>query len=164
MDGPGPKPIEEVAAERGGDAAAVEDGGAKSDAAAGPDGAGAAAAEGEKETSESKGSGEQYVKTTGLAADGGDFDATKPGAGREADRKFYPEDDAKYDKVFVITDISSCYFQTGLLEEKGIANPAAAAAASKKPEDTTTDTPESPDGGKEKKSLKEKIKAKLHKN
>lgn len=40
--------------------------------------------------SESKGSGtgEQYVKSTGLAADGGDFDATKPGAGREADRKF----------------------------------------------------------------------------
>ena len=49
---------------------------------------------GEKENSgiqsESKGSGtgEQYVKSTGLAADGGDFDATKPGAGREADRKF----------------------------------------------------------------------------
>lgn len=27
-------------------------------------------------------------KSTGLAADGGDFDATKPGAGREADRKY----------------------------------------------------------------------------
>ena len=26
------------------------------------------------------------VKSTGMAADGGDFDATKPGAGREADR------------------------------------------------------------------------------
>ena len=40
--------------------------------------------------SESKGSGtgEQYVKSTGLAAEGGDFDATKPGAGREADREF----------------------------------------------------------------------------
>lgn len=37
---------------------------------------------------ESQGTGEQYVKTTGLAADGGNFDATKPGAGREADRKF----------------------------------------------------------------------------
>lgn len=33
------------------------------------------------------GTGELYVKSTGLAADGGDFDATKPGAGREADRK-----------------------------------------------------------------------------
>ena len=35
----------------------------------------------------SEGTGEQWVKTSGLAADGGDFDATKPGAGREADRK-----------------------------------------------------------------------------
>ena len=28
------------------------------------------------------------VKSTGLAADGGDFDATKPGAGREAERAY----------------------------------------------------------------------------
>ncbi|MCJ1259146.1 hypothetical protein MMC24_006981 [Lignoscripta atroalba] len=34
----------------------------------------------------SRGTGEQWVKSSGLAADGGDFDATKPGAGREADR------------------------------------------------------------------------------
>jgi hypothetical protein len=33
-----------------------------------------------------KGTGEQWVKSTGTAADGGDFDAAKPGAGREADR------------------------------------------------------------------------------
>lgn len=32
------------------------------------------------------GTGEQHVKTTGLAAEGGDFDATKPGAGVEASR------------------------------------------------------------------------------
>lgn len=53
--------------------------------------------------------------------------------------------------------------KTGLLEEKGIANPAAAAAASKKaePEDTSSG---SPDSKKEKTSLKDKIKAKLHKN
>ncbi|KAF7535131.1 hypothetical protein G7Z17_g13260 [Cylindrodendrum hubeiense] len=38
------------------------------------------------EPEESKGTGQEYVRTTGLAADGGDFDATKPGAGREADR------------------------------------------------------------------------------
>ncbi|KAJ8129218.1 hypothetical protein O1611_g4413 [Lasiodiplodia mahajangana] len=50
-----------------------------------------------EEKHESKGTGEQYVKTTGLQADGGDFDATKPGAGREADR---------------------------LMEEKGMHNPA----------------------------------------
>ena len=34
-----------------------------------------------------EGTGEKYVKTTGMAADGGDFDATKPGAGREAERR-----------------------------------------------------------------------------
>jgi len=33
-----------------------------------------------------EGTGEKYVKTSGMAADGGDFDATKPGAGKEADR------------------------------------------------------------------------------
>jgi len=35
---------------------------------------------------EEEGTGEQWVKTSGIAADGGDFDATKPGAGREANR------------------------------------------------------------------------------
>ena len=37
-------------------------------------------------TSKEPGTGEQYVKSSGVAAEGGDFDATKPGAGREADR------------------------------------------------------------------------------
>ncbi|PUU73622.1 hypothetical protein B9Z19DRAFT_1094720 [Tuber borchii] len=32
-----------------------------------------------------EGTGERYEKSTGLAADGGDFDATRPGAGREAE-------------------------------------------------------------------------------
>jgi hypothetical protein len=35
------------------------------------------------------GTGEKYVKTSGVAADGGDFDATKPGAGQEATREFH---------------------------------------------------------------------------
>lgn len=43
----------------------------------------------ESESEESKGTGQEYVRTTGFAADGGDFDATKPGAGREADRKLH---------------------------------------------------------------------------
>lgn len=34
------------------------------------------------------GTGQQHVKSTGVAADGGDFDATKPGAGKEAERKY----------------------------------------------------------------------------
>jgi len=33
-----------------------------------------------------KGTGEKYEESTGLAANGGDFDASRPGAGREADR------------------------------------------------------------------------------
>lgn len=44
-------------------------------------------ASGQEHGKEENGTGEQWVKTSGLAADGGDFDATKPGAGREADRK-----------------------------------------------------------------------------
>ncbi|PWW79416.1 hypothetical protein C7212DRAFT_275529 [Tuber magnatum] len=36
--------------------------------------------------SHGEGTGEKYEKSTGLAADGGDFDATRPGAGKEADR------------------------------------------------------------------------------
>jgi len=42
---------------------------------------------GQEHGKEEKCTGERWVKTSGLAADGGDFDATKPGAGREADRK-----------------------------------------------------------------------------
>ena len=51
------------------------------------------AAEGEEEDgpnakSKGTGTGMEYVKSSGVAADGGDFDAANPGAGREADRKF----------------------------------------------------------------------------
>ncbi|KID89138.1 glycine-rich cell wall structural protein 1 [Metarhizium guizhouense ARSEF 977] len=78
----GPRPLAAIAKENGGDAGNTQVGSestsAKSDAAA--------AGHAEDKSSESKGTGEQYVKTTGLAADGGNFDATNPGAGREADR------------------------------------------------------------------------------
>ena len=80
VDGPGPKPIDEVAGERGGDAG-------KADSKESAGGAGDADDDGPGAQSKGEGTGEQYVKSTGLAADGGDFDATKPGAGREADRK-----------------------------------------------------------------------------
>lgn len=56
---------------------------------------------------------------------------------------------------------------TGLLEEKGMTTQTAAAAASgkKSEEDKAEKTaPDSPDSKKEKASLKDKIKAKLHKN
>lgn len=88
LDGPGPRPLEVVAKENGGDAGAAgatappkqevdaplerHDSGHSSDK---DDGKG--------------GRGLKYVKSSGLVADGGDFDAAKPGAGREADREFF---------------------------------------------------------------------------
>lgn len=49
----------------------------------------------EEGPSEEKGTGEKWVKSTGVAADGGDFDATKPGAGKEAERKLFFEDSTR---------------------------------------------------------------------
>lgn len=109
IDGPGPRPLEEIAREHGGDA-----GNAKADSIKsgeqqqqpGEPGALGGAEhrrrdsgkglgeeeqqrEGEGEgKSEDQGTGEEYVQSSGLAADGGDFDASRPGAGREADREF----------------------------------------------------------------------------
>lgn len=128
VDGPGPKPIEEVAKKFGGDA-----GNAKPERRAGEEGKDddeEESGDGPQKTSHGSGTGEQYVKSTGLKADGGDFDATKPGAGREADR---------------------------LLEEKGVHRE----VGTNKP--TTVDDDAEGAEGKEKKSLGEKIKAKLHK-
>lgn len=83
--GPAPKSLDVIAKENGGDAGNLK---AESESTSAKDGGGDASAKVDDDNSdESKGTGEQYVKTTGLAADGGDFDATKPGAGREADRK-----------------------------------------------------------------------------
>lgn len=84
LKGTGPRPLEVVAKENGGDA---------SPKSGSPDNVGRSentldsAVSGENVVeADSKGTGEEYVKASGLAADGGDFDATKPGAGREADR------------------------------------------------------------------------------
>lgn len=87
LDGPGPKPLEEVAKEHGGDAAK------KTKSTSSVDGAGRTSGDGDADggspgaKSKGEGTGEKYVKSSGLKADGGDFDVTLPGAGREADRK-----------------------------------------------------------------------------
>ncbi|EQK98100.1 glycine-rich cell wall structural protein 1 [Ophiocordyceps sinensis CO18] len=78
--GAGPKSLADVAKNSGGDA------GNNGDAAKETSDSTAEREDGKEDGQESKGTGEKYVRTTGLAADGGDFDATKPGAGREADR------------------------------------------------------------------------------
>ncbi|RDA87509.1 hypothetical protein CP532_1620, partial [Ophiocordyceps camponoti-leonardi (nom. inval.)] len=76
--GDGPKPLDVVAEENGGDAGNNVDAKHKSDTDE-DDGT-------PSRGQQSKGTGEMHVMTSGFAADGGDFDATKPGAGREADR------------------------------------------------------------------------------
>jgi hypothetical protein len=78
--GPSPKPVEQIAREHGGDAGLAykstqENTGDKKDT--------------EEKDSKPKTTGE-VVHATGFAAEGGDFDATKPGAGKEADRKSSP--------------------------------------------------------------------------
>jgi hypothetical protein len=96
--GPGPRPLEQVAREHGGNAGAASSapGGVAlasdnntADQARRDSGKGLGMGSVD-ERKHSAGSGEHVVKASGLAADGGDFDASKPGAGREADRKFYP--------------------------------------------------------------------------
>ncbi|KXH50612.1 hypothetical protein CSIM01_12325 [Colletotrichum simmondsii] len=147
LDGPGPRPLEAVAKERGGDAGNVK-GSSKGGLIGGEESK--TDTEGKKEEDPNashgeEGTGEKLVKATGLAADGGDFDATKPGAGREADR---------------------------LLDEKDPAHAAAKASAKSGADKTSDKTSEShssstgTDTGteKEKESLKDKIKAKLHRH
>ncbi|KAH9883573.1 hypothetical protein F4778DRAFT_775123 [Xylariomycetidae sp. FL2044] len=83
LDGPGPKPLEELAREHGGDAGSSDNSGSTQPSQdKGPE-------TGEEEInakSQGEGTGEKYIKSTGLQADGGDFDVTNPGAGREAER------------------------------------------------------------------------------
>ena len=119
ITGPGPRPLEDLAREHGGDAGALSSetardqkvkGGLLGDEEGVSAGAGAGHATataggvetdrrdsakslgGEEKVGENEkgGSGEEYIKSSGLAADGGDFDAARAGAGREADREFSP--------------------------------------------------------------------------
>ncbi|KAI2637498.1 hypothetical protein GGS21DRAFT_511823 [Xylaria nigripes] len=103
FDGPGPRPIEEVAKESGGDASnnnQTVTSGAKTsikeaddkeegegEGEGGEGDSSGSTRSGQTEQHKNKGTGELYVRSSGMHADGGDFDATKPGAGREADSK-----------------------------------------------------------------------------
>ncbi|RYP50248.1 hypothetical protein DL768_004185 [Monosporascus sp. mg162] len=134
LEGPGPKPLEVVAKEHGGDAGNRESAHTSSTTGVGGTSTNAANetaseddANGPRSQNKREGSGEQYVKSSGLLADGGDFDVTKPGAGREADR---------------------------LMEEKGIHNPNG--ESPKKGVSTESKS--------EKKGLGQKIKDKLHRH
>ncbi|KAI0603490.1 hypothetical protein F4775DRAFT_35242 [Biscogniauxia sp. FL1348] len=133
LGGPGPKSLEEVAREKGGDAGIPETSTSK-EVPSGDKRAEEEQESGPQAKSLGEGTGEQYVKSTGLNADGGDFDATKPGAGREAER---------------------------LLEEKGV-HPGGSDA--KGTSDESVGSKASGDSPKDKKSLGKKIKDKLHRH
>lgn len=152
VKGPGPRPVAELAKEHGGDAGKAT---GNEKGAAGDD---EDDTDGPQKTSHGEGTGEQYVKTSGLAADGGDFDATKPGAGREADRKSYP-----YPLNPWPVDANSNAI--GLLETKGVhrdvVDPNKPAAAA---EPAGASGHAGHEEHKEKTSLKDKIKDKLHRH
>lgn len=124
---PGPKPLEVLAREHGGDAG---------NTGKEPDTTPARPA-GDTETGPSgEGSGEKHIKSTGFAAEGGDFDAANAGAGREADR----------------------------LVEEHATSPSAGGSQKHDNDHATKHASNSSDGNGEKRSLKEKIKAKLHRH
>jgi hypothetical protein len=102
---------------------------------------------GQEHGKEPKGTGEQYIKSTGVAADGGDFDATKPGAGREADSRLH-----KFQRTLSKADMVA-----GLREEKGIKK-----ATTSGDVDKTTSAGSHASGDKEKTKLSDMIKDKLH--
>ncbi|TQV92320.1 hypothetical protein V2A60_007011 [Cordyceps javanica] len=135
VSGPGPRDLSTVARENGGDA------GSHNSASASHSSSSKQPATGSDlpaDQSQEKGTGEMYVKSSGLQADGGDFDATKPGAGREADR---------------------------LMEEKGIST-SSSGGKDKGSESADHHHKSSSSGseGKEKHSIVDKIKEKLHKH
>ncbi|PNY24237.1 Uncharacterized protein TCAP_05825 [Tolypocladium capitatum] len=143
--GAGPKPIATVANEHGGDA------GNRNETSKGVADKSAAAANRAGDSHDSsdnkgrEGMGEQYVRTTGFAADGGNFDATWPGAGREADREFFLQKPDVYILGIGFTDMRR---STGLLEQKAVHHEG----------DPVKDT------HKDKPSLGDRIKNKLHRH
>ncbi|KAL6894941.1 hypothetical protein GGI43DRAFT_386085 [Trichoderma evansii] len=93
------------------------------------------------DTSKKEATEEEYVKSSGLAADGGNFDASKPGAGLEADR---------------------------LLEQKGIkiddADPKHKDQDQSSSNNSSSGRKSSDSSRKDKPKLKERIKNKLHRH
>jgi hypothetical protein len=86
--GPGPRPLEIVAKENGGTAESSGPESSRKENTLGE----TPSAENTLEPSNTETSTHSDpVKATGLAADGGDFDATKPGAGADADRKSHSD-------------------------------------------------------------------------
>jgi hypothetical protein len=136
LKGPGPKPIDVVAKKHGGDA-----GQAKKDSNTHGNYGGDT-----KQQASGQGTGEAHVHATGFLADGGNFDAKNPGAGKEADRLIHHHD---HPSALPIPQATTT-----------------ATTSSAPAERTSQDSKDSSNSnhGKNKLSLSEKIKAKLHKH
>ncbi|KAH7228880.1 hypothetical protein BKA60DRAFT_590011 [Fusarium oxysporum] len=134
-EGPGPRPIEKLAKEHGGDAGnAPVEGTSHKPTEVGSEGA-TESTKSENQPHDPK--EDEYVTASGFAADGGDFDASKPGAGREADR---------------------------LMEQKGIHLGESESSDHSKTESHSSGKHHRSDEKKDKPSIGERIKAKLHKH
>lgn len=129
LDKPGPKPLETLAREHGGDAGQA----AKHDTSTASSGLPGDSQGDKSHEGSGEGTGEKVVRSTGFAAEGGDFDAAAAGAAREADRLV--DENNSHDNI--ATKSSPGHTKPGLSDSGA---------------------------GGEKLSLKEKIKAKLHKH
>lgn len=142
-EGPGPRPIEKLAKEFGGDAgnAPVEG----TSHAPGKEASSEEAADSsKKENAPHDPKEDEYVTASGFVADGGNFDASKPGAGHEADRLME---------------------QKGIhLGEKGSSEPSHTEPHSSSKHHGSHDDKADKADKKDKPSLGERIKAKLHKH
>ncbi|KAF5019785.1 hypothetical protein F66182_8222 [Fusarium sp. NRRL 66182] len=135
-EGPGPRPIEKIAKEHGGDAgnAPVEGSSQKPTEV----GSGGAPESSKSENRPHDPKEDEYITASGFAADGGDFDASRPGAGREADR---------------------------LMEQKGVhLGEGGDSHTSHTESHSSGKHHDSHDDKKDKPSIGERIKAKLHKH
>jgi hypothetical protein len=176
--GPGPRPLQDIAREHGWDAGATKkpestpqigtsdmaqragleegvEGHRRKDSAKSLGGEAGGAGETKLAMRGKEVGGEQYVHASGLKADGGDFDASRPGAGREADRKFLLCCFAPTPLLMSRCGVRMTYANRrfiGLLDEKGVHHGKEVGRGQ-----------EAEHNGKEKHSLKDKIKAKLHK-
>ncbi|KAK1240352.1 hypothetical protein MKX08_007794 [Trichoderma sp. CBMAI-0020] len=142
LTGKGPRPVEELAKENDGNAAAAaaaattETDSSTAVSAAAPEEKKPELAGAEQKSNVHEATEDEYVKSSGLAADGGDFDVTKPGAGLEADR---------------------------LMEQKGIKVDDAEPKDKNSGGSSSNDGRKSSDSSrKDKPKLKERIKNKLH--
>ncbi|KAH8148428.1 uncharacterized protein LAJ45_07530 [Morchella importuna] len=109
----------------------------------------------------SQGTGEKYEKSTGVAAEGGDFDASRPGAGKEADRLLdekgiHHGKETKPDTSDVTAGLGHSKLLPGHKDKSHTDTP------KDHHHDNQTTPPPSDGGSSGHKGLAEKIKEKLH--